>query len=76
MLKIPSEFEAKLKDKGAYELFIRNVENYDKIHSKYSPLNLQLYEHSFLRYIAHAFVWEATPEGYDYWVKIATMEGN
>lgn len=74
MLKIPSEFEQKLKEKGTYEKFITNVNEYDRIYRKYFPNGRIINENSFCEYIGSAFVWEATPEGYDYWIDIATME--
>jgi len=72
MIQIPPEFKHKLIEKGAHEKFITNITEYEKIHSRYFPCNLHLHEGSFSEYIAHAFVWDATPEGYGYWNEIAS----
>ena len=72
-INIPNEFVQKLKEKGAYEKFIANLTEQDKTRCKYAiPSNLHLYKHSFMGYVAHAFIWDATPEGFVYWLRIVT----
>jgi len=74
MLNIPKEFELKLKEKGAYEKFIKNYnDQYD--FAKAINLDLSRYD-TFLEYVCHAFIFEATPEGIEYWLNVATMDEN
>lgn len=55
-----------LKEKGAYDAFMSNREN-DIYPSEINEINI----HFGFQCIARAFFWGTTPEGPEYWDKLA-----
>jgi len=68
-LIIKPEFDKKLKKLGIKTRFLKN---FKKEHAN-PEISLQLINNheNFYGFIDDAFVWDNTPEGYDYWHEIS-----
>jgi hypothetical protein len=72
------EFKKKLVKARAYKKFMRNMkESYGK-HKTFeshcqATSSLLRPKTSFFDFVQSAFVWKQTPEGFEYWRKIAKM---
>jgi hypothetical protein len=71
------EFKKKLVKAKAYKKFMRNMkESYgnSKTFESYCQTMSSVFpKESFFGFVQAAFVWKQTPEGFEYWCKIAKM---
>ena len=69
MIKIKEEFDQKLKKLGVKKKFVKNL----KIQGVYREPYIDHInnEPDFEQFVLAAFIWGGTPEGYDFWDKIA-----
>jgi len=74
-LKIPDNFRQKLIEKGALEKFIKNCNEQLPLIEKYFPgyIRRMEAETEFYKFISH-ITWDVTPEGFDYWLSVATID--
>ncbi len=67
------EFEKKLRKAGALRKFKRNLKKHTNATWTFERHLEMTGEGDFPSFICTAFIWEDTPDGFEYWSNIANM---